>query len=210
MKTGALIVAAGMSTRMKETKQMMKFGPYTMLERIVRCFFEAGVEDVAIVVGYRAEEIQATLKDYPVTFLQNPDYAVTQMFDSVKIGLRHWQGRCDRVLFCPVDASAFSMDTLERLLAHREDWVYPYCDGKIGHPILIGQSLLPKILAHNGERGLKGALDSLGISPVVMEVTDAGSVMDADTQEDYRRMKAYLEQEDRSMGQADSRKEERA
>jgi len=42
MKTGALIVAAGMSTRMKQTKQIMKFGDYTMIERIIRCFYEAG------------------------------------------------------------------------------------------------------------------------------------------------------------------------
>lgn len=192
MKTGALIVAAGMSTRMKQTKQMMKFGQYTMLERIIRCFYEAGVKDVAIVVGYQAEIIQDALKEYPVTFLQNPDYATTQMFDSVKIGLRYWKDRCDRILFCPVDASAFSMTTLQQLLRHEEDWIYPYCNGRIGHPILIANALIPRILSHEGDGGLKGALDSLGIQPVVMEVEDAGAVMDADTPEDYKRMKEHL------------------
>lgn len=192
MKTGALIVAAGMSTRMKQTKQIMKFGNDTMVERIVKSFYAAGVRDVAIVVGYKAEEIKEALKDYPVTFLYNKDYATTQMFDSVKIGLEYWKDRCDRILFCPVDASAFSMKTLEELLTHEEDWIYPFCNGRIGHPILIANHLLPRILAHTGDGGLKGALDSLGISPVVMEVTDAGSVMDADTPEDYKMMKEYL------------------
>ena len=192
MKTGALIVAAGMSTRMKQTKQIMKFGDYTMIERIIRCFYEAGVNDVAIVLGHKAVEIRDTLRDYPVTFLYNENYATTQMFDSVKIGLEYWQGRCDRVLFCPVDASAFSMDTLKRLLTYKEDWIYPFCNGRIGHPILISNTLLPRILAHTGGGGLKGALDSLGIDPVVMEVTDAGAVMDADTLEDYEKMKNYL------------------
>ena len=192
MKTGALIVAAGMSTRMKQTKQIMKFGNDTMVERIVKSFYAAGVRDVAIVVGYKAEEFKEALKDYPVTFLYNKDYATTQMFDSVKIGLEYWKDRCDRILFCPVDASAFSMKTLEELLTHEEDWIYPFCNGRIGHPILIANHLLPRILAHTGGGGLKGALDSLGISPVVMEVTDAGSVMDADTPEDYKMMKEYL------------------
>ncbi len=192
MKTGALIVAAGMSTRMKQTKQIMKLGEYPMVERIVRCFLEAGVDEIAIVVGYKAEEIKETLKDYSVTFLYNEDYATTQMFDSVKMGLEYWKDRCDRILFCPVDASAFSMKTLNELLTHEEDWVYPFCNGRIGHPILIGNSLIARILKHTGGGGLKGALDSLGINPVVMEVTDAGSVMDADTPEDYRRMNEYL------------------
>ena len=185
-------MAAGMSTRMKQTKQIMKFGNDTMVERIVKSFYAAGVRDVAIVVGYKAEEIKEALKDYPVTFLYNKDYATTQMFDSVKIGLEYWKDRCDRILFCPVDASAFSMKTLEELLTHEEDWIYPFCNGRIGHPILIANHLLPRILAHTGGGGLKGALDSLGISPVVMEVTDAGSVMDADTPEDYKMMKEYL------------------
>ncbi len=192
MKTGALIVAAGMSTRMKQTKQMMKFGDDTMLERIIKCFYAAGILDIAVVLGYKAEEIQETLKDCPVTILYNKDYATTQMFDSVKIGLEYWKERCDRILFCPVDASAFSMKTLSELLMHEEEWVYPFCNGRIGHPILIGSSLVPPILKHTGGGGLKGALDSLGIDPVVMEVEDAGSVMDADTPEDYERMKAYL------------------
>lgn len=192
MKTGALIVAAGMSTRMKQTKQIMKFGEDPMIERIVKCFYQAGVKDVVIVVGHKAEEIKEVLKNYPVTFLYNKDYANTQMFDSVKMGLEYWKDRCDRVLFCPVDASAFSMKTLEELLHHEDEWIYPFCNGKIGHPILIGNHLLPRILVHEGGGGLKGALDSLGIAPVVMEVEDAGSVMDADTPEDFKRMEEYL------------------
>lgn len=194
MKTGALIVAAGMSTRMKQTKQIMQLDGHPMIERIVSGFFEAGVKDVAVVLGHKAEEIKKVLTGYPVTFLYNENYASTQMFDSVKIGLEYWMDRCDRVLFCPVDASAFSMKTLEELLLHEEEWVYPFCNGKIGHPILIGNHLLPKILAHTGGGGLKGALDSLGIEPVVMEVMDAGSVMDADTPEDFKRMEEYLQE----------------
>lgn len=190
-------MAAGMSTRMKQTKQMMKFGEDTMMERIVKCFYKAGVEDVAIVLGYKAEELKQILASYPVTVLYNPDFAVTQMFDSVKIGLSYWKDRCDRVLFCPVDAAAFSMDTLARLMCHEEEWVYPYCNGKIGHPILIGKRLLPEILAYEGEGGLKGALDSLGVEPFVMKVEDEGAVMDADTPKDYELMKNYLKKKEK-------------
>ena len=36
MATGAVIVAAGMSRRMQECKQLMKIGGFTMAERIIR------------------------------------------------------------------------------------------------------------------------------------------------------------------------------
>lgn len=194
MKTGALIVAAGMSTRMKQTKQLMKIGKYTMIEHIVRGFYEAGVEDVAVVTGYCAADIKNALEGYPVTFLYNENYVDSQMFDSVKIGLEYWKDRCDRILFCPVDVPCFSVETVKELLTHKEDWIYPFCNGRIGHPILISASFIPSILGFTGDGGLKGALDSLGIDPVVMEVADAGSVMDADTPEDYEKLETYYKE----------------
>ena len=192
MKIGAVIAAAGMSTRMKDFKQLMKIGNLTMAERVVLNFQRAGIKDIVMITGFQGKLLEKSLHHYGITFLRNEDYETTQMLDSVKIGLEYLKDRCEQILFCPVDASAFSMKTLEELLTHEEDWIYPFCNGRIGHPILIANHLLPRILAHTGGGGLKGALDSLGISPVVMEVTDAGSVMDADTPEDYKMMKEYL------------------
>jgi len=192
LTTGALIVAAGMSTRMKQTKQIMKVGDRTMIERIVSSFYEAGVHDVAIVLGHMADEIQEVLKKYPVTFLYNKDYATSQMFDSVKIGLEYWKERCDRVLFCPVDVAAFSVETVQKLLFCEGDWICPVFHGKKGHPILISTSVMSQILAYSGEGGLKGAFYTLGISPIMVEVIDPGAFMDSDKPEDYEKMKLYL------------------
>lgn len=57
MKAGAVIVAAGMSTRMKQFKQMMKIGNFTMAERVVINFKRAGIQDIVMVTGYRSRPV---------------------------------------------------------------------------------------------------------------------------------------------------------
>ena len=57
MRVGAVIVAAGMSTRMKQFKQLMKIGNLTMAERVVINFKRSGIRDIVMVTGYRGKQL---------------------------------------------------------------------------------------------------------------------------------------------------------
>lgn len=74
----------------------------------------------------------------------------------------------------------------------------PVCEGNTGHPILLGSEMLPKILAYNGERGLMGAIESMGAEFFRVEVDDMWMLMDADTPEEYSALlnKYYGEKSD--------------
>lgn len=188
MNIGAVIVAAGMSTRMKDFKQLMKIGDLTMAERVVVNFRRAGVKDIVMVTGYQAKKLEKELQHFGITFLRNEAYETTQMFDSAKMGLSYLKNQCDRILFCPVDVPFFSDETVEKLLKQDGEIVFPICKEKIGHPIRIDSSLLPQILEYKGDGGLKGAIDSLDVEPVRLYVKDEGAITDADTEEDYRHL----------------------
>lgn len=188
MRIGAVIVAAGMSTRMKQLKQLMRIGDMSLVERVVVSFQRAGVKDIIAVTGYRADEIEKELRRMGITFLRNPDYETTEMFDSAKLGLSYLEGRCDKVLFCPADIPFFTDETVRKMLEQEGTFVVPVYGGITGHPILIHQELIPKILSYTGDGGLRGALDSMDIEPVTVTVRDEGVVMDADTREDFRRL----------------------
>ena len=56
MRYGAVIVAAGMSTRMKQFKQLMKIGEMSLAERVIVNFRRAGVKDIVMVTGFNADE----------------------------------------------------------------------------------------------------------------------------------------------------------
>lgn len=64
----AIILAAGTGTRLapleedRPPKCLLRFGGKTLLERQLRALRKVGVEEVTLVLGYRAEEVEAELR----------------------------------------------------------------------------------------------------------------------------------------------------
>ena len=190
-RIGAVITAAGLSRRMKTLKQVLPIGEMTMAEHVVSRFEAVGADPIVVVTGYRGDEVRQALSGRQVTFLENPDYETTQMFDSVRIGFDHIRDRCDRVFFTPVDVPLFSIGTLRKEIETDAAIVIPAEDGMTGHPVLIDTAYIPQILDYEGEAGLRGALESCDAGMTFVDVQDQGALIDADTQEDYRKLLDY-------------------
>ena len=203
-----LITAAGRSSRMGDFKPLMELGGRPAILRILDRFSEAGVRHTVVVTGRQAEDLKAAVRrewdESRVSFVHNEGYETNQMFDSVKMGLSALWARAeetgsapDGLFFTPVDVPAFSGITMElEKQACREESVLaakPVCGGREGHPLLIDCSAVPRILAHDGTMGLKGALKGLGDAVCSVDTPDKGSVMDTDTPEDFLRVMKYLE-----------------
>lgn len=191
MTNAALIVAAGMSSRMGDFKPMLNIGSITIAQRVVATFKQAGVEKIVMVTGYNATLLERHLNGNGIVFLRNENYRTTQMFDSVCIGLRYLQDKCDRVLFTPVDIPLFTAATVHTLLNSDAALACPSVDGETGHPTLIAASLFDAILSDSGAEGLRGALNRCGETMKLIPVEDRGILHDADTQEDYRALLKY-------------------
>ncbi len=187
MKTGALLTAAGLSSRMGSFKPLLPLGRDTILRRGVKTLLGAGCSPVVVVVGHRGAELEAHLSDLDVDCVRNPDYASSDMFASVKLGLRALAGRCGRLLFTPADVCLYGGETVRALMDSDELICRPCVNGRRGHPVLIDCSLIPRILAWEGENGLAGALDSLGCG-AELELDAPELLLDADTPEQYEKM----------------------
>lgn len=185
LKTGAVIVAAGMSSRMGAYKPMLPVGSASMSQHIVSTLRKAGAEPIVMVTGHEADLLEAHLSGQQLVFLRNRNYQVTQMFDSAKIGLEYLCDKCDQILFTPVDIPLFKELTVYKLLQSGAKIACPVCEGRKGHPLLIASELVPEILSDQGEGGLKGAINRLKIPVTEVPVTDVGTVYDADTPSDY-------------------------
>ena len=127
MTVGALITAAGMSSRMGDFKPMLNIGSISIAQRVIATFQQAGVDKIVMVTGYNATLLERHLAGNGVVFLRNEAYETTQMFDSVKIGLRYLQHKCDRVLFTPVDIPLFTAATVRALLESAAELACPVC-----------------------------------------------------------------------------------
>ena len=190
MATGAVITAAGMSSRMGDFKPMLNVGSISIAHRVVATLKQAGAELIVVVTGFRADDLERHLSPDNVIFLRNESYASTQMFDSALIGLDYLRTRCDRILFTPVDIPLFTPETVAALLRRDGDIVIPRCGGQTGHPIVLSSACVDRIVRDSGEGGLQGALERCGEIEYV-EVDDGGTLHDADTPSDYRSLLAF-------------------
>lgn len=188
MNTAAVIVAAGMSSRMGDFKPMLNIGSISIAQRIIATLQQAGVSEIVMITGYNATLLEKHLSNSGLIFLRNENYAHTQMFDSAKIGLDYLKDKCDRILFTPVDIPLFTSTTVCALLDSDALLACPVYDGERGHPILISTSLIDNLLNDEGKGGLKGALDRCGVDFTEIEVDDSGILHDADTPQDYQEL----------------------
>lgn len=191
MQIGALIVAAGMSSRMGQFKPMLNIGSISVAQRVIATLSQSGVSKIVMVTGYNATILERHLSGNGIIFLRNDHYETTQMFDSVKIGLRYLLDKCDKVLFTPVDVPLFTSRTVKTILDSGAPLACPMCEGRQGHPILIDNGLIPEILNDCGEMGLKGAMDRCSVPLRRIDVDDPGTIHDADTPEDFSQLVDY-------------------
>ena len=59
---GAVIAAAGIASRMGEFKPLLKFGNMTIIERIISTLKGAGIEEIVVVTGSNAKQLEDFLK----------------------------------------------------------------------------------------------------------------------------------------------------
>lgn len=183
---GAVIAAAGLSSRMGEFKPLLKLGDLTFVRRTIANFRQAGVFPIVLVTGYRADELEKHVAGDQVICVRNPDYAATEMIDSLRIGLEYLQERCDGVFASPVDTPLFSAQTVRRLMESSLDVVRPSWKSRSGHPVLFRRSVFSHLLKGDTGTGLAGLMKPLSDDTQFVEVTDEGITKDADTPEEYR------------------------
>jgi len=185
MKTGAVIVAAGMSSRMGDFKPMLKMGSISIVQRIIANFQHADVFPIVVVTGFRADELEKHISKLGVISVRNNSYEETEMFDSAKLGFDFIKDKCDRTFFTPVDIPLFTLNTVNRLMETDADIAKPICNGVDGHPILLKTTILDSIVNNDGKEGLRKAIEECGGDMELIAVDDEGVLRDADTPEEY-------------------------
>ena len=71
---GAVILAAGYSSRMKAFKPLLDIGGKTALERLVYELKQAGVRPIIVVTGHCREKLYPVLENLKIAEAYNKDY----------------------------------------------------------------------------------------------------------------------------------------
>ncbi|MEJ2661528.1 MAG: NTP transferase domain-containing protein [Desulfobacteraceae bacterium] len=187
----AIILAGGFSQRMGRFKPLLPLGDHRTIERVVRMFQDAGIDEILVVVGHRGDDIRRVVDPLNVVCVENPDYA-EGMFTSVLAGVRALPEQCRAFFMHPVDIPMVRWQTVRRLAETGKNSsavvLYPTFDGRRGHPTLIRSCLGPQILQWSGMGGLRSFLQGHETDSLELPVADEAVLMDLDTPGDYRRM----------------------
>ena len=205
--TAAIVLAAGLSSRMGRFKLTLPWGDRTVIGQVVATLEAAGVAEVAVVTGHRANEVATALAGTSAYHVHNPDYAAGEMLSSIQAGLRVVADRqglkpppqagesrlkpaesAPAVLLCLGDQPQMQTATVQAVLAAAEadGWdriVIPSYRMRAGHPILLPNWLWPEILGCTGM--LRDAMAAHRNRTRFLVVDTPTILADLDTPEDY-------------------------
>jgi len=186
----AILLAAGESKRMGELKQLMPFGQNTtIVEQAIDNLLSAAVNEVIVVVGYRAEEVIKSIVGKPVKIAINPNYR-QGMSTSIIAGLNLVDSRAQAVMLTLGDQPLINSQTVNRLIEefhnHDRGIAIPTYQGRRGHPIIFAIKYKEKLLELKGDIGGRQIVKDHPDDILEVAVNAGGIITDIDTISDYQ------------------------
>lgn len=193
MSVAILLLAAGGSTRMGTSKQLLDIGGVPLLGHSVQTALDSGASSVVVVLGAQAEVHQQALAGLAAEVVVHPDWK-KGMGSSLKAGLNYLLHRHDRpeavmVLVCdqPRLRSQHLRELITTYRKTKKSIVASHYNGTDGVPALFDQSLFPELLMLPDELGARKVIAAHAES--VVRVSFPEGAVDLDTPEDYRKYK---------------------
>ena len=146
MKLGAVILAAGYSSRMNAFKPLLEIGGISAVVRCVELFASCGLERVVVVTGHCREKVDAAIMDSGARAVFNPDFD-RGMFSSIVAGTKEMDGT-DGFFLLPVDIPLVRPATVAILQEQFDGTLLlnPSFNNTAGHPPLIPAHHYPSII----------------------------------------------------------------
>jgi molybdenum cofactor cytidylyltransferase len=195
----AIILAAGLSSRMGRFKPLLPLGPVTVVERVSGLYRGAGINDICVVTGHQADAVRAVLAPHGVRWVENKDYA-QGMFSSLVAGIGALPAESTGFFVHPVDIPLVRRSTVTALAQRFQDdpeaVLHPTFDGRRGHPPLVPAGLAPAILRWSGQGGLRGFWNCRPIAMKEMPVADEAILLDLDTEAHHQKMLNRMKNQD--------------
>ncbi len=188
---GAVVLAAGASRRMGQSKMLLPWGKTTVIGKVVQTLLEVGIVEPVVVTGRAVEEIHTVLADFPVQWAHNPRYETTEMLQSLQIGLRQVPEELGAFLVVLGDQPQIESSIVGAILAEAQATALPLLipsfQQRRGHPWLVKKSLWAGLLALDEHATLRQFLNEHANQIQYLNVDSGSVLMDLDTPEDYAR-----------------------
>jgi molybdenum cofactor cytidylyltransferase len=188
-RTGAVILAAGSSSRYGALKQVIAIDGEPMVRRIARNALAAGLHPVVVVVGAQSDRVVDCLVNLDIHSVPNAEWAAG-MGGSLSTGTRallQLPVELRSLMVMLADQPAISIDDLERMLtlhAQSPDRILA-CQhqGELAPPCIFPLAYADELAALNGPAGARALLQQHASQVQGIDLPSA--FLDIDTPDDY-------------------------
>jgi CTP:molybdopterin cytidylyltransferase MocA len=193
MRVAAVILAAGASTRFGSAKLLARLDGRALLEHVLDAVREAGIDEIVVVLGHAADEVEHGIDWLDEQLVRNPDPET--LSSSLQVGLAaaaDLDPPVKAVVVLLGDQPRVRPEVIHGLISAArgsdEPVVVPdYADGGGANPVVIRREAFDLADEASGDRGLGPLLAAS--DDLVLRVPFSGSNPDVDTPADLERLR---------------------
>lgn len=186
-RIAAIVLAAGMSTRMGSNKLLAEVDGKPLIRHVVEAAMGSAAASVLVVTGNAGDKIRKAVSPIMPLFVDNPDFS-KGLSASLKCGLRSLPEDCDGAVVLLGDMPGVSPGLIDKLIASfdpAEDRAISVATrhGKRGNPVLWARRFFPEMLAIEGDVGARQLIGHYAELVCEVEASDDAPLTDIDTPE---------------------------
>lgn len=193
----AIILGAGLSTRMGCAKLLLPWKNTTILGNIVSALASNGIQDIIVVVhpnhDQLKEHVQNLSNDYPVRSISNESFLPEDMLTSIQYGLKAINSSPSAALIVLGDQPQIEEDTIHRIiLLHLQtisSIIIPSFSMRRGHPWLIPYRLISQFIKLQHPFTPRDFLEQHEGEIKYVIIENDSILKDIDTPDDYQSLK---------------------
>jgi len=201
-RIAAIVLAAGMSTRMGSNKLLAEVDGKPLIRHVVEAALGSAASPVIVVTGNAGDKVRQAVSPLTPRFIDNPDFS-KGLSASLKCGLKNLPDDCDGAVVLLGDMPGVSSGLIDKLIASfdpAEDRAISVATrhGKRGNPVLWARRFFPEMLAIEGDVGARQLIGHYAELVCEVEASDDAPLTDIDTPDE---LKAYRASSSEAIGQ---------
>lgn len=184
-----VVLAAGMSSRLGNPKQLLIYHGKSLLKHTVDAALQTPMRPVVVVVGANSDAVKKEIKKMEIVIEENKEWQ-EGMASSLRCGLEAVQKRSDDVdgiIFMVCDQPYVTQSLLDSLLLAQHETGLPIVassyEDKLGTPALFHKSFFAELMKLKGDTGARKLIKQH--KELVATVAFPKGIIDIDTRTDY-------------------------